>query len=195
MNDEQNQRKGRSSLRLKGYNYSRDGFYFITICTHSRWMFFGKILDGKMHLSQMGLLARKIWKMIENQCDRTRVDEWVIMPDHIHGIIEIGDGQKGFLKNIPGQFCRSAINRASTKLEGLHVGGVTGIRNPMLHPGSVSNMVRWFKGRTTHDIREKFPLEDFSWQPKFHDRIIRSQQELHNVRQYIENNPKNWREI
>ena len=79
----------RRSIRLRGYDYSRAGLYFITICTQNRLHLFGEINDGIMALNDAGKMVEQIWNKIPNNFNHTRLHEWVIMPNHIHGIIEI----------------------------------------------------------------------------------------------------------
>jgi REP element-mobilizing transposase RayT len=159
------------SLRLQGYDYSQNGTYFITICTKDKKNYFGKIKNSKMELSQIGSVAYKYWLEISNQFTNVILDEFVIMPNHVHGIIIIES--------------RDAINRVSTK----H-GGVTGKNNPMMH-NSISRFIRWYKGRCTFEIN-KMNNDNFSWQSRFYDRIIRNDIELNKIREYIQINPSEW---
>ena len=76
-------------MRLQGYDYSRPGFYFITICVQNMKHIFGDVIDGKMHLNELGKIARDYWNTIDNRYPNTRVDAFIIMPNHVHGIIEI----------------------------------------------------------------------------------------------------------
>ena len=79
------------------------------------------------------------------------------------------------------------MNRVST-------GGATGADNPMLAQNSVSYVLRWYKGRVTHDIRQAMPSTPFAWQTRFHDHVVRNDTELHRIRDYIRHNPFNWRQ-
>ncbi len=79
----------RQSIRLQGYDYSRPGFYFITICVQNMKHIFGDVHDGKMYLNELGEIARDYWNTIDNRYPNTRVDAFIIMPNHVHGIIEI----------------------------------------------------------------------------------------------------------
>ncbi|MGE3279053.1 MAG: transposase [Candidatus Altimarinota bacterium] len=172
------------SARLKYWDYSTDGGYFITIITQNREHFFGEIVDGEMKLSEMGLLIKKFWHEIPNYFEHAILDEFVIMPNHIHGIIIL------CRMNEPSP-CRDAINRVSTAMGAGKTGGITKNHNPMLHPHSLSKIIRWFKGRTTFEIRKQNNT-DFAWQPRFHDRVIRNEYELNRIRKYIFDNPSNW---
>jgi REP element-mobilizing transposase RayT len=79
----------RQSIRLKGYDYSRPGFYFVTICVQNMKHIFGRVIDGKMILNEFGKIAWDFWCQIDSRYQNTQVDEFVVMPNHMHGIIEI----------------------------------------------------------------------------------------------------------
>ncbi len=161
------------SLRVQGYDYSQSGAYFITICTKDKKNYFGKIKNSEMKLSDIGNIVQKYWQEIANQFLFVQLDEFVIMPNHMHGIIIINDDS------------RDAINRVSTDN-----GGVTGKNNPMLY-NSISRFIRWYKGRCTFEIN-KLDNTDFAWQSRFYDRIIRNDVELNKIREYIQINPREW---
>ncbi|HRP69197.1 MAG TPA: hypothetical protein PLY93_06675, partial [Turneriella sp.] len=153
------------SARLKGYDYSSPGFYFVTICTKNREHFFGEIKNNVMNFSNMGQIATKFWREIVDHFPHVKLDEFIIMPNHLHGIIQIyHDG-------------RDAINRVSTDLK---------IENP-----SLSKIIRWYKGRSTFEIRKSI-CHDFAWQSRFHDHIVRNEQSLNQIRLYIQQNPFHW---
>ena len=81
-------KNNRRSIRLKEYDYSQDGLYFITMCTHNHLCLFGKIFDGKMVLNDTGNIAKECWLNIPEHYPNTKLHEYVIMPNHVHGIIE-----------------------------------------------------------------------------------------------------------
>ena len=84
-----NKKHDRQSTRLKNYNYAANGYYFVTICTHKKQCFFGNVVKEKMHLSTVGKIARLYWLEIPQHSKHTYLDEFIIMPNHIHGIIII----------------------------------------------------------------------------------------------------------
>jgi len=90
----------RHSIRLQGYDYTRPGVYFITIVAHDRKCLFGEIVNGDMRMNECGEMAQQCWLEIPNHFPQTQLDEYIIMPDHIHGIIIINDfpivGAKNF---------------------------------------------------------------------------------------------------
>ncbi|MCF8378852.1 MAG: hypothetical protein K9H49_04695 [Bacteroidales bacterium] len=166
-------RYNRKSMRLKGYDYRSPGFYFITICTKNRRQFFGHIKDEKMHLSKIGLLADKFFREIPDHFPNAQLGEYVVMPDHVHGIVELLDIA-----------CRAVA-----------CNGPTAISHSSISPksGSLSALIRSYKSAVTKDSRPFEP--QFEWQERFHDRIVRISDPGHKYRiaQYIINNPKNWR--
>ena len=127
-----------------------------------------------MILSDAGLIAQSVWQDIPNHFAFILLDKFVIMPDHIHGILILG---------------RGAIDHNPAKDQMRQNGGITGIKNPMLHD-NISRVIRWYKGRCTFEIRKFIP--EFEWQRRFHDRIVRNDTEWDRIRKYIEENPEKW---
>jgi REP element-mobilizing transposase RayT len=176
------------SIRIKTWNYAWNAAYFITICTRNRNPFFGKFVDGQMAMSIPGKIAYACWAEIPEQFDFIELDEFVLMPNHVHGIIIINHEKTER---------RDAINRVSTaKNDGQmatnradKTGGITGENNPMLQK-NLSRVIRWFKGRVTYESRKIFP--DFAWQARFYDHIVRDDTELNRIRLYIRQNPQKW---
>ncbi len=165
----QNQYRSESA-RMVGYDYSAEGYYFVTICTENRFKYFGAFCGGKFVISECGERVLRLWQSIPQYFNAISLDECIVMSDHFHGIIRIHG--------------RDAINRVSTgDIIANHGGGVTGEFNPMLADRSLSKIVRWFKGRSTFEIRKIDP--EFAWQTRFHDRIVRTDVELNRIRRYI----------
>ncbi len=193
------------SARLKNWDYGWDGLYYITICTGGRECYFGDIEDNEIKFSETGSIADHIWSDIPNKFHFIELDEYIVMPNHIHGILKIiktGDYQKNnsssdLKRDEESRDSRDAINRVSTITtdDELNVnketqkGGITGIKNPMLHD-NLSRAIRWYKGRLTFEARKFNP--DFCWQSRFHDSIIQDSKALNNIRIYIKENPRNW---
>ncbi len=170
------------SARKKGYDYSQNGAYFITIVTKNRECFFGDIVNTPnlgvstttMELSETGKIAQKYWDEIPRHFPFIRLDEMVVMPNHIHGILW--------------------IDRDAVSVETPNLGVSTTKRNPNHHPewkpGTIGVILNQFKRICTIKSREINP--DFAWQPRFHDRIIRNENELNRIRHYIRENPAKW---
>ena len=87
----------RKSIRLKDYDYSKAGGYFVTVCTQKRQCLFGEIIDGKMVLNEAGRMVSEAWEWLEKQYNYVELDEWLIMPNHMHGIIIINDHRGPFV--------------------------------------------------------------------------------------------------
>jgi putative transposase len=104
-------RYGRRSIRLKGYDYTRDGAYFVTVCTQDRAHFFGTVVDGEMHSNAYGREVANCWLWLAEQYPYVLLDEWIVMPDHIHGIVVITDGMNS------DEPCRGGVRSAQTRTE------------------------------------------------------------------------------
>ena len=154
----------RKKNRLKNYDYSRSGSYFVTICSKDMLYYFGGIKNGKVILNQFGGIAQNCWLNIENHFSRSILDEFIIMPNHVHGIIGIkGEARYSFRSD---RFDRS-------KME-------------------LSKIIQGFKAAVSRNIHKNFPDVNFAWHRSFYDHIIRNDRELFLIRQYIRNNPKQW---
>ena len=158
-------RHHRRSMRLRGYDYSQAGAYFITICTVNRELLFDDVA--------LRQIAEECWLAIPEFNPGVELDEWVVMPNHLHGILVL-DGGQGVLSNAPTE--RDVKNRFS-------------VMSPQR--GSLGLVIRKFKSAVTGKCRgiERF---DFAWQSNYYDHIVRNEHELNAIRQYIANNPANW---
>jgi putative transposase len=177
------------SIRLPHWDYSSDGWYFVTICTQNRAEYFGDVHDYIMELSDIGYVAAKFWQEIPKHFPFVRLDEWVTMPNHLHGIIVIDkpDNDEQDKNNYNPANRRDAINRVSTGNNAN--GGITGNHNPM-GKQTLGEIVRWFKGRVSFEIHKTG--QNFAWQSRFYDHIIQNQKSLDEIRQYIYDNPEKW---
>ena len=181
-----------ASTRLQNWDYGWNAPYFVTICTINREWFFGDIVVTRqcpvstMHLSEIGNLAEKYWNEIPVHFPFVELGEFIVMPNHVHGIIII-DKPGG------GRDSTDAINRVST-IEHVSTnipGGITGNNNPMLSD-NLSRIIRWYKGRVSFESRKIDT--NFAWQSRFHEHIIMDDRSFHNISTYIKNNPLNWKE-
>ncbi len=175
----------RKRNRLKHFDYSTDGSYFVTVCTQNREHFFGEIRDKKMIPNACGKTTQKCWHEIPDHFPHARIDEFVVMPNHVHGIIWIENEIKNHNHSVGNKnFCslpriqRESQNKISwqTKLS-----------------RSLSSIIRGFKIGVTKWCRDNEPKKSFAWQKSFHDRIIRNDEELNRIREYISLNPMNWK--
>lgn len=175
------------SARWQNWDYRNAGAYFITICTKDRLYHFGNIVDGEMQLSDAGKLAEKYWLEIPNHFKNTRLGEFVVMPNHVHGILILMDvfDPVGTLQcNVPTG--SKTVEKNSTKTNQF-------MSDISPKPGSVSTIIRSYKSVCTKNIHLQMSKLNFAWQSRFHDRVIRNEMEYNSVECYIINNPKNWR--
>ncbi|MBN1499212.1 MAG: transposase [Spirochaetes bacterium] len=170
------------SARLKGWDYSSEGYYFITICTKNRIPFFGRIKNKKMILNDIGKIAEKYWMEIPDHFQFIKLDSFIIMPDHIHGIIIINNSM-GRDKVLPCLYHNNDQIHNNIKMKQL-----SRYQNP--GKGSISTIIGSYKSICTRMINQKNKNLNFTWLSRFHDRIIRNENELIRKRKYIENNPE-----
>jgi putative transposase len=166
------------SARATWWNYGDDAFYFITICTENRIHYFGEIEnDSKiMNKSKSGQIAEYVLNELPNKFSYVKLGPIVVMPNHLHGIIII-DKEKDIKAN------NNLPKNKST------IGGVTGNNNPM-NNDNISTIIRWYKGRCSYEIRKI--QNDFAWQARFYDHIIRDEKEYNSISKYIIENPLIW---
>jgi putative transposase len=185
------------SARLKNWDYSTEGCYFVTICTQGRNHYFGGIDNGAMMLSEIGKITEQFWGEIPNHFPFVHLDEWVIMPNHVHGIIVIDKTmatQPVESVETPNLGVSTTAMAATTKMTPNLGNGV--VQTPNLgvstdwKPGNIGVIINQYKRICTIQSRKTNPK--FAWQPRFHDHIIRNHDELIRIRKYIVNNPMNW---
>jgi REP element-mobilizing transposase RayT len=178
------------SARREGYDYSQAGCYFVTICAKNKKIFFGDVLgsknEAKIALLEIGKIANKFWLEIPKYFLFVKLYEHIIMPNHVHGVIEIDREDDDIkCKNNIHVRSRDAINRVSTN------DVIAKQHNPM-GKGTLGEIIRWYKGRCSFEINKLQNNIDFAWQSRFYDRIIRNEDELGKIREYIVNNPLKW---
>ncbi|MCK6612204.1 MAG: transposase [Bacteroidia bacterium] len=132
MHSERNTNHHRRSIRLKGYDYAQAGLYFITICVQDRVPLFGEIIDGKMALNTFGHIAWEEWLATEKIRDNIALHEFIIMPDHIHGIIEIKFQKKDSHSEI-GKF-KSPSQTIGAVIRGFKIATIKKIKDKILNP-------------------------------------------------------------
>jgi len=152
------------SARHPHHDYASPGYYFVTICTKNRVHWFGEIMKGVMVLNELGKIAVREWLRTGELRANVRLDEFVMMPNHFHGIVEILDFAGG--RDAP----------AGRLYENVKLGII----------------INQFKMTVTKQIRKT--TTDFAWQTRYHDHIIRDNGALERIRAYIRDNPVNWHE-
>ncbi len=185
------------SVRLTNYDYSGDDAYFITICTKDRIPWFGEIRGNVMGLSGIGCVVWRTWNEIPKHFPFIALDAFIVMPDHIHGILEINkqidpdyhpDFRRDAIHRVSNSHCPNTKYAMKSVVRGDAMNRVSTVKNnPMLNPYSLSAVVRAFKSRLSRRIRATHPT--FKWQSRFYDRIIRDDKEMDRIRGYIEYNP------
>jgi len=190
----------RKSIRLKGYDYTSVGRYFVTIVVRNRLHLFGKVIDGKMVLNKFGEIAAIEWQRTLSLRDNVSLGAFMIMPDHIHFVIHIEE------KRIQKEYTAEELERRAGAVAGKH----------MNKPGSLGAIVRGYKGAVTRqilsiisenqnnestlkngelmDIHNRLRTEKTIWVRNYNEAIIRTQRHYDNVTRYINNNPKKWDE-
>ena len=160
----------RRSIRLDGYDYTQPGPYFVTLCVNLGECLLGQLVGGVMRLSVPGQIAAKSWVWLEVQYPYAILDTWVVMPNHLHGIIGIG----------------GAVGRGASRC--------TPTLIPLLtKPKPLGSLIGAFKTVSTKHINRfrGTPGERF-WQRNYYEHIIRNERELTAIRQYIRDNPTHW---
>ena len=159
-------RRNRRSIRLKSYDYSQAGAYFITICAHDRACVFGDIVDNQMRLSDAGRMATECWEEIPRHFPGVALDAFVVMPNHVHGIWVIAD------------------NVGATHASPQHCGPKS---------RSIAAIVGSFKSSVTKRINEIRRTPGVSvWQRNYYEHIVRNYESMNRIREYIINNPLQW---
>jgi putative transposase len=163
----------RRSIRLEGYDYAQDGGYFVTICVFERKHLFGNVVDGEMILNEIGKLVKFTWLDLPRHNKNVELDEYIIMPNHIHGIIIIsgaGLPQGAGLE-------RAGLEPAPTDTAG----------------HGLSEIVRQFKTFSAKRVNQiNNTAGTRLWQRNYYEHIIRNENDLLQIREYINNNPYNW---
>jgi len=154
------------SNRLNCWDYSSPGYYFVTICVKNMQCDFGQVIDQKMHYSENGQIIAEEWIRTAIIRSNIALDQWVVMPNHIHGII--------LIKN-------DRYNVETTRR----------VVSTCLFPNSLGSIIGQFKSICTKRVWTA-GYHDFHWQRNYHDHIIRNYKDFIRIRVYIANNPQNW---
>lgn len=177
------------SARANWHNYN-GGVYFVTICTKNREHYFGEICPGpQMQLSPIGQYAYNQFINVKTHYPYAKIPLFVIMPDHIHAIVTI-DGENEIGGNGVHTQCRDVARRCGDVARNVSTGVNTQMANISPRKNSLAVVIRGVKSSITHYANENnIP---FAWQTRFHDRIIRNQDEFDKISDYIEKNVVNW---
>jgi putative transposase len=191
------------SARHPNWDYGTNGAYFITICTKNRQYFFGECNKGKMKLSTVGAIVQGFWYEIPKHFPFIELSEFVVMPNHIHGVLILNknDFDENIIKPIDpiitvavetGQCPVSTDEHISTNdISTNKTIAQSRFRNQ--GKNTVSSIIGSYKSICTKHIHATFPLLNFEWQTRFWDNIIRDDEAFNTISQYIINNPSNWK--
>jgi REP element-mobilizing transposase RayT len=178
------------STRLKNWDYGNNGAYFITICTQNREHFFGEIIsvadENEMQLNEIGKLAERFCAAIPNHFPFVELGNYVIMPNHIHGILIINK------KNIVHDIVETLQRNVSTMNPTETINKKEQMAEISPKSGTISTIIRSYKSVLTKNAH--FIHADFEWQARFHDHIIRNSESFERIQNYIETNPELWKE-
>lgn len=190
----------RRSIRLKGHDYGQPGTYFITICTHQRAPVFGHVTAGKMQLSEVGRMVQCVWEQMDAYYFNIRTDAFIVMPDHIHGILHVRaaprgrpDSEIGGSKSLPDTGQPHDTGQSRDTGQPHDTGQPQGVA-PTDAPTaglSLPDAVHRFKSLTSKRYRDAASCGRL-WQRNYWERIVRDEAALQAIRRYIRDNPRHW---
>jgi REP element-mobilizing transposase RayT len=196
----------RRSIRLKGYDYSMAGAYFVTMCVSNRQRLFGNVIDGKMILNEAGRMVETIWMQLAIRFEFIELDEFTVMPNHFHGILVLSGRGESCIRPVSDESCirtdsdESCIRtgRGESCIRPSTVSGDHKDRPDGTLPGTVGRVIQAFKSISTHEyingVKHKnwTPFPGKLWQRNYYEHIIRDDESLKRIRAYIINNPLQW---
>ena len=168
------QKHHRRSIRLKGYDYTQEGMYYVTLLVWQREHLFGEIVAGEMVLNNAGTIIHTTWQDLASRSNFS-LDEWIIMPNHLHAILCKGEAPVDYKqkKHVPSD--TAPIEPKGTK------------------PGSLGAIIQNFKSISTRKINQVRKASGLPlWQRNYYERIVRNEEELNRIRKYIQENPSRW---
>ncbi len=166
----------RKRNRLREWDYSTPHWYYVTICAQNHREWFGEIIEGKMILNEYGLMVQKRWLWLKEHYEYVDLDEFIVMPNHFHGILIIGGSGRDLTKNNEQHTKRTSPDLSLHKLVKIK---------------PLSELIGVFKTTSSKLIHQN-GLSNFSWQRSYYDHIIRNEGSLDNIRLYIRENSLSW---
>ena len=203
----------RRSIRLKAYDYSQPGAYFVTICVNNKESIFGEIKGGIMYMNDAGRTVESLWYDLQNHYPNILLDAFIVMPNHVHGIIVINDvvgaslvdarkpdgvPNKGQARDLPLQEQINDSNVGVPLVGTLNTGDSRNIRANTRVAPTLCDIVGAFKSKSTNEyitgVKQSgwMPFEGKLWQRNYYDHIIRNEVSLEKTREYIVGNPMEW---
>jgi REP element-mobilizing transposase RayT len=191
----------RKSIRLKGYDYSQEGLYFITLCCQNRECLFGQIHNGSMILNDAGKMIENEWLNLENRFPNIELHEFIVMPNHFHGILKIVGAALAVAQSTP---VRAALVDAQSTLavaqNEMETQTIEGQPQGIAPTKTIGDMMGAFKSITTVEYIRGVknlgwkPFDGKIWQRNYYEHIIRNEQSYQNISNYIINNPAKWQD-
>ena len=181
------------SIRLRGWDYGRNATYFITICTKSKKHYFGEIPNRVMHLSEIGVIAQSRWQEIPQHFPFVNLGVYIIMPDHLHGILVIDEPMRtDKLDDVRDNGCTDVACNIPTTTKPPKTTTNDHMSSISPKPGSLPTIIRSYKSAVTKHAH--LINAEFAWQSRFYDHIIRNPGSADRIKQYIRNNVEAWAE-
>jgi putative transposase len=169
--DEEGLHPGRKSIRLENHDYAAPASYFVTVCTDGKRCLFGRVLQGSVELTELGRIARENWVAIPSHFANVNLHVFVVMPNHVHGIIEIG--------------CRDGAQRAAPL-------PVSRDAKRVVQKGSLAAIVRSYKAAVTLQARRELGWKGEVWQRNYFERYLQDGQEFSDATRYVAENAMKW---
>ncbi|MDD4319227.1 MAG: hypothetical protein PHW10_02805 [Candidatus Peribacteraceae bacterium] len=178
------------SARCNGWDYTSPGRYFVTLCTHRKYPWFGTVRNGFVCLTDTGAIAFECWNDIPRHFPQVTLDTFIIMPNHTHGIVIIGEQQTKTIVETRHVASLQPTSIQPTSKQPASIQPITNDFGP-LRSGSLPAIIHAYKSTVTRLCR-RHGMDDFAWQPRYHDHIIRNEREMNAIRRYIIHNPIKW---
>jgi putative transposase len=189
-----------ASNRLKGWDYGAPGYYFVTICTKNQVPWFGEIKGGEMFLSELGMIIEKELETTVQIRPNVSLDAWVVMPNHVHAILIIREENRESVEtpHLSIETPHLSVETPHLPVETPHLSVETprwGVSNTNRNwrPGTLGAIINQYKSKCTKRIHA-MGRNDFAWQTRYYDHIIRNEKTLESIRSYILGNPIKWTE-
>ena len=185
----------RRTIRLKGYDYTQVGAYYVTVCVNDRKCVFGDVKNKEMVVNEYGEMVDKWWRELTRKYDMVEIDEYKIMPNHLHGIIVIVGADLCVRPDDVGNVYKNHIDDHNT--DNINIKGQTRRSAPT---PTVGTIIQWFKTMSSNEYIRNIknhnwpPFDTRLWQRNFYEHIIRNEKDLNRIREYIVTNPAGWEE-
>ncbi len=180
----------RRSIRLRSYDYTKPGYYFVTLVTRQRLPFFGDVIKNEMVLSEIGRIVQDEWLKTPQIRREIVLDAFIVMPNHLHGIIIIQDDIVDAIPDVGARGTRPGLFS-----QPIHAAGHPPLPNwpPGFARRSLASSINGFKSAVTSRLRQiRYIDQESVWQRNYYEHIIRDEESLGRIRQYVADNPSRW---